>query len=157
MHRIQRTGNAHGTHVQAVLLEFPFQQADGQGGAVYGPAQFRPDIRHGANVILVTMGEDRADDAVPVGFQKSGIGNDQINAGGLAGGKGDAAIHQQQLAVEIVGHHVHADFAEAAQGDDVQLFVVFRRAQDGSSSASSETSRKCRFFSIMRPPMMEIS
>ena len=54
---------------QVMLLEFEFNERGRERQRVDGDVQFPDQIRHGADVVLMTMGQDQAADPVCVCFQ----------------------------------------------------------------------------------------
>ena len=89
-------------------------------------------IRHGADVVLMPVGEHQPDHVVqPVG-DRIEPRQDQVHAGMVVLGEQHAAVDQQQLAAELEHRHVAADVAETAERDDAHRV----RRQQGRASAS---------------------
>ena len=73
------------------------------------------EVRRGADVVLVTVGEhERLDgvEPVPDGVE---VGEDQVDAGVVVLGEQHAAVDDEQAVVVLEDGHVAADLAEAAQ------------------------------------------
>ena len=86
------------------------------------PVEAGPQVKDGAVMVLVAVGEDQAEDVVGVLLEKGGIGHDQLDTGLVRAAKGDPAIDHDPLAIveaaEAIGSHVHADLADAPKGDE---------------------------------------
>ena len=86
--------------------------------------QLRPDdrdisalpqqIRHGADMVLMTMGEHQADHVAQTFADRIESRQDQIDAWMIILGKQHATIDEQQLAVELDRCHVAANIAKTA-------------------------------------------
>ena len=113
-----------------VLAQLGLDEGQRQPGA--DERDVRPlaqQVRHGADVVLVPVGEhDRLDavEAVPDGVE---VGQDQVDARLVVLGEEHPAVDDQQPAVVLEDGHVAADLAEAAQRDDAQ--AVLGRAGGG--------------------------
>ena len=68
-------------------------------------------------MILVAVGEDHGPEPLPVLAKIGEIGDDVVHPGHLVVGKEEAAIHGHDVVSRFHQHHVEADLAEAAQGN----------------------------------------
>src|SRR6185369_1181010 len=113
-------GNQFHFPVQLVLLQLGTDQAERQGGAVDRDVQLQQDKGEGADVVFVPVGQaDRADVCGPLA-QPADIGDHVVDPEHVGGGKHQAAIDDENIVAVLVGHHVHADFAQAAESDNLQ-------------------------------------
>ena len=72
----------------------------------------------GADVVFMTVGEDDALHLAAVLAQVGQIRDDVIDAQHVIFREHQAGIHHQDLTVIFVDHHILANFAQSAQGDD---------------------------------------
>jgi hypothetical protein len=78
------------------------------------------EVRQGAGVVLVAVGDDDAAELVLV-FQHVGVvGQDQVDARLVVVGEHEAGVDEDHVAVAFERGHVLADAVEAAEGDDPQ-------------------------------------
>ena len=90
-------------------------------------APLAQQVRHGADVVLVRVGQHHGLDvveAIPDVFE---VGQDQVDAGLVGLGEQHPAVDDQQPAVVLEDGHVAADLAEPAQRDDAQAALGQRR------------------------------
>ena len=57
------------------------QHRRGEGGRIDRLVEGRPEVEHGAVVVLVAVGEDQRQDVVGIVLEEGGIGHDQLDAG----------------------------------------------------------------------------
>ena len=74
------------------------QHRGGEGGGVDRPVEGRPEVEHGAVVVLVAVGEDQRQHVVGVVLEECRVGHDQLDARLRRTGEGDAAIDDDPLA-----------------------------------------------------------
>ena len=77
-------------------------------------------VRDGADVVLVAVGEDDGLDVVEPVLDVGEVGQDQVDAGLVVLGEEDAAVDDEQPAVDLEDGHVAADVPQAAERDDPQ-------------------------------------
>ncbi len=89
------------------------------------PAQLRPEIGHRAEMILMRVGEQQADDVVPLLLEEAYVGKDDIDAGLGVAAEGDAHVDDEPfaraaapIAIEI---QVHPDLAHAAERQEDEI------------------------------------
>ena len=111
------------------LAEFRLQHRGGEGRRIDGhAAKPWPKIGHGAEMILMRMGEEQGLQVRALSLEEADIGKDHVDAGlGLAA-EGDAQIDDEPLAVVgrpiAVEIEVHADLPHAAKGDEHELWPL---------------------------------
>ena len=111
-----------------VLLQLQINQGQSQLGAVQGHGHLTQHIGGGADVVFVTMGQQKTPDALPVLDQIGYIGDDQIHAQHIFFGENGSAVHHKDIIT--VFHHgdVFAKFINAAKRDDLEsLFGICHR------------------------------
>ena len=133
---------------QAVLLELLAQQRQREPGADERDVRaLLEQVGHGADVVLVPVGEDQADHVVqPVGDRPE-AGQDQVDAGVVVLGEEDAAVHDQQLAVVLDDGHVAADVPEPAERGDAH-----RGPGQGRGGVQTGTSHVARPYRCRAEP-----
>ena len=72
-------------------------------------------------MILVSVGEQNAANAVFVHFQVGDVGDDQVDAGHVFLGESQAAVDDDHVVVIFHHRHVLADLAQSAKGNDADL------------------------------------
>ena len=93
-----------------------------------GRAKVRPKFGERADVVLVRMGDDDADQILLRLLDETEVRHDEIDARQVLTGEGDAEIDHQPLArvfgaVAVQGA-IHADLAQAAERDEHELAVI---------------------------------
>ena len=84
-------------------------------------------VGHGADVVLVPVGEHDRLDVVEAVQDRREVGQDQVDAGLVDVREEHPAVDDQQLAVVLEDGHVAADGAETAERDDPQAALGQRR------------------------------
>jgi len=101
---------------QAVLTQLLAHQRQGEPGAEDGKVAATPQqVRDGADVVLVAMGQHQRLRLVEPVLDQMQAGQDQVDAGVLLGREEHPAVDEQQFAVDLEGAHVPADVAVPAQ------------------------------------------
>ena len=82
--------------------------------------QLRPEVDDGAEMVFMGVGQHEADQVLPLFFEETDIGHDEIDAGQMfLVAKGHAEIDRQPGALMAVAkpidRQVHADLADAAE------------------------------------------
>ena len=112
--------------IAAPLGELGAQHAGRERRRVDGRLEARPQLDHRADVVLVRVRDEDADEIAAVLLDEAHVGQDHVDAGvELALGEGDPAIDHEPLArirrpvaIEV---EVHADLAEAAKAHEHEL------------------------------------
>ena len=119
-----------------MLLELLLDQRQRQPGAddrdVGALAQ---QVGHAADVVLVAVGEDDADDLVEAVPDPAEVGQDHVDARLVLLGEQHPAVDDQQLARVLEDGHVAADLAEPAEGDDAQAVPAAASGASGARDA----------------------
>ncbi len=118
---------------QPVLAQLAFQQPAGQRrGIDWGLQPLFDHVGQAADVVFVAVGQEDAFDRVQLIQQVFDVGDHDIYAVHLRGGEHQAHINDDDVVVVFHNHHIFADFAHAAQGQDAQkgrfgpLFFILR-------------------------------
>ena len=95
------------------------EQGEGQLGAdERDVAALAEEVRRGADVVLVAVGEHQRLDLVEAVPDRVEVGEDQVDARVVLLGEEDAAVDDQQPLVVLEDGHVATDLAEPAERDD---------------------------------------
>ena len=104
------------------------QQAGGEARRIDLDAKARPEFGKRADMILMRMGDDDADEVFLDLFDEFHVRQDQIDARQVVAGEGHADIDQQPFALlggaEAIERAIHADLAKTAKRREDQ-FVLF--------------------------------
>ena len=131
-HRIARLDhvqrNASG---QPVLLQLVFAQRQRQLRSVYRRREIPQHIRHRADMILMAVRNEIAAELFLIVLQIARVRNHQIDARHILARENRSDIHHNQIVLILINRHVLADFAQAAQRDDLEsrLFAAFAQWQ----------------------------
>ena len=91
-------------------------------------AEPRPQLGQRADVILVGMSDDNADQILLRFFDEGDVGHQQIDAGQVLAGEGETDVDHQPFAgarrAEAVERTIHADLAETAKRSENQFVGV---------------------------------
>ena len=110
---------------QAVLVELRLHEPERQaGGPDLADRHLAHQVRQAADVILVRVGEDDAQDVLSV--EVAEVRQDQVDAEVLVAREREAGVDDQQLAGDLEDGHVLADLAEPAERDHAQDVVAHR-------------------------------
>jgi hypothetical protein len=110
-----------GRVLELVLLELGLQEGQRQLRADdRDVAALAQQVRDAADVVLVAVRQDDADDVLEAVADRSEVREDQVDAGLGLLGEEDAAVDDQDLAAVLERRHVAADLAESSQRDDAQ-------------------------------------
>src|SRR5947207_4709137 len=111
------------------------------------------------------MGEHDALEVPPLGLEKANIGHDQVDAGDLRVGEGNAHVDAKPFppaaGAEAVQREVHADLADAAERHEQKLVVSLRHGQPvlaiGNTSPAEIASRAPSAFRNRSAPSLSIA
>jgi hypothetical protein len=104
-----------------VLVELALNVGEGELGAVDGNVQFGEDPRKTADVVLVAMREDDGADEGTVFDEVADVGNNDVDAEELFLGEHEAGVDDDDVVPETEGEAVHAELAQPAERDNLQL------------------------------------
>jgi hypothetical protein len=108
-----------GRSQQTVLVELGLDQAERQPRRPHlRDPDLAQEVRQGADVVLVTVGQDDRANALGVVAQVAHVGQDQVDAEVLVPREREARVDDHDLASLLEDGHVLADLAEAAERDD---------------------------------------
>ncbi len=111
------------------LLQLVGDQAGGEGRGVERHAEIGGHIGNRADMILMAVGEDDAEQVLAALLDELEVGQDQFDARIARIGEGHAKIDHQPFAVAAIEIDVHADLAGAAEGEEEKFF---RRGRQNS-------------------------
>ncbi len=122
-------GDGLGDRLDPVFLQLRLDEGQRQLGAHQGDVGAQAQqVRDGADVVLVAVGQDDGDDVIEAVLDVGEIGQDQVDAGLGFLGEEDAAVDDEQLAVDFEDGHVAADLPQSAERNDPQgVLGQFRR------------------------------
>ncbi len=121
-----------------MFLELGFGEREGQARADQRQVALEPEqVRNRADVIFVAVCEDDADDVIEAVLEGLEVGKDEVHSRLVLFGEEHAAVHDEDLAVELEDRHVAADLAEAPQRDDAKRPRLERgRGENGVGHAT---------------------
>ena len=103
----------------AMFGEFGLQEGQGEFASVDRDLRTRTqEVRDGADVVFVAVGQDDARDLVQPILDRREVGQDQVNPRLGFLGEQDAAIDDEQRSIHLEHRHVAADLTEAADRQD---------------------------------------
>ena len=118
---------------QVMLFELELNDRRRQRRCIDRHVKLLEHIRDRANVVLVSVRDDHAADAVFVGLQVADVRDDHVNAVEVLIRKAHAAVDKEHILAILVNGEVLADLTEPAERDDFQfgchsylLYVRFR-------------------------------
>ena len=105
--------------LEPVLAQLGVEQGEGQLGAdERDVAALAQEVRRGADVVLVAVGQHQRLDLVEAVSDRVEVGQDQVDARVVLLGEEHAAVDDQQPLVVLEDGHVATDLAEPAERDD---------------------------------------
>ena len=110
---------------QPLLLELAGDQAGGERRRVERHAEIVGEIGDGADMVLMAVGEDDAEQVVAPLLDEGEVGQDQLDARIGRVGEGHAEIDHDPFALAAVEIDVHADLARAAEREEEQFLAGF--------------------------------
>ncbi len=119
LHRVQiRFGQG------AVARQLHFQQPAGEGRGVDGGLNLGQHMVQRADVILVAVGDDDPAHLIAAAEHIIKIGDDVIHAQHIAVGEHQAGIHNQDLALIFIHHHIFTNFPQSTQGHNANCLFI---------------------------------
>ena len=98
-------------------------QRQRERGAVNRHVQLRKQKRNAADVVFMAVRQDQAADHLPVFLQVGEIGRDDVDAQQFRIGKHHSRIDDDDVVAVTDGHRVHAELAQSAQRNYLQLAI----------------------------------
>ena len=74
-------------------------------------------------MVFVAVGEEQAADMLAILFQVGEVGGDDVDAQQFGVGEHHAGVDDDDVVAVAEGHGVHAELAEAAEGDYLKFAV----------------------------------
>jgi hypothetical protein len=106
--------------IDAVFLELRAEQGQREGRAVNGPIDQGPNVGHPADVILVTVRQQKRRRAWLALLQIREVRYQKIDAGQLGSREHHTGIDNDSRLVRRDDHRVHPEFTEPAKRDNLQ-------------------------------------
>ena len=106
---------------KSVFLQLEANEPGCQSGRVHRAVEFPHHIGHGADVVLVSVGEDNAAHAVFVFDQITDVGDDDIDPVHILIRKSHAAVNDEYILSIFIEIHILADLIETAKRHDFQF------------------------------------
>ena len=101
-----------------MLAEPLGDQRERQRRAEDGHARLPEQVGQRADMVLVAVGQEDGAEAVPLGERVGEVGDHAVDAGQFVGvGEHEPAVDRDEIVAGLDEHHVEADLAEPAQGD----------------------------------------
>ena len=128
--------------VELVLLDLVAEQAAGERRGVDRHArELGQDVRQGADVVLVGMGDQERLDVGAALLEVGDVGDDEVDPEHLLVGEHEAAVDDDDLVAVLEDVHVLADLPHPAERDDAERLVDWSdRACMGSVWAQKSVS-----------------
>ena len=106
---------------QIMLFELEFNKRRSERSRVYGNVQVMNNIRHCADMILVTVGYNNAAHLFGICFKIRNVGNNNVNAVHILVRKAKSAVNNDYIRAKFNGCHILADLSKTAKGNDFKL------------------------------------
>ena len=107
----------------ALLLELAANQPGGERRRVERHAEIGGKIGDRADMVLVAVGQDDAEQVLPPPLDEVEVGQHEVDAGIGGIGEGQAEVDHHPFAVAAVEIDVHADLARAAERAEEEFVV----------------------------------
>ncbi len=140
---------------QTMLFELPFEQRERELRAINRHIQLGEYPGQSANVILVTVREHDRSDLVAVLRQVADVRNDNVDAEQLFFGKHEAGIDDNDVVLPSEGHAVHAELAQAPEGDHTK-FILCHFWLDSTPLQTHDRIRVAREHVALAPSSPDI-
>src|SRR6267142_986186 len=102
---------------QAGFFEALFDQRECETRAKDRNIEIAKDVRKRADVIFVSVGENDGADEMTILLEVGDVRNDKVNAEELGFREHHTGVYDDDVVAEAKRHHVHAKFAETAEGN----------------------------------------
>ena len=102
--------------LDTMLREAVFDERGSIGRSVDGDSNVSQQVRQGANVVLVSVGDHDRTELLALGSQPLEVGVDELRT--IFIGESDAAVDGDRAVATSQHGAVHADLVEAAQGGE---------------------------------------
>ena len=116
-----RTVVSRAARLVIVLRKLRLDEREREGRAVDGALENLEDVRHGADVVLVSMRQDQGGDVVLL--QLAQVRDDEVDPEQLGLGEHHASIDEDGSVAAGDNHHVHAELAQAPERHELERRV----------------------------------
>ena len=106
---------------QIVFFELELDNRSREGCGIDRHVDFFQDMRNRADMVLVTVRDDHAANAVAVVLQIGDIRNDAVNAVKLSVRKSHTAVDEKDIFAVLINGQVFSDLTQTAQRNDFQF------------------------------------
>ncbi len=117
-----------------------FEQPGRESRREDAASQLRPKIGHGADMVLVRMGDDEAEQILPDPLDEAEIRQQQVDARQVRPREGQTAVHHDPFAPfrrpEAVKRGIHADFAQASERAEDEFFAAVHHFRSSNYDAA---------------------
>ena len=131
--------------LEPVLVDLVLDQRQREGGAEHRPVDPRQHVRHGADVVLVAVGEHQRRDAAAALVEVVERRHDQVDARQIGLREHRAGVDEEGGLPTRHGQHVQAELAKPAQRHDIdrrRCLRVTRHGHRNPSQARTWTQRR---------------
>src|SRR5262249_460077 len=120
----------------------PLYQGQGKRRAVDRDIHFRQQERDGADVVFVAVRQDQPADMLAILLQIGKIRGYDVNPKEFGLREHHPGVDHDNILAEANRHGMHAEFAQTAEWNDLQLAVAHRRisVSDWNSTCYTSTS-----------------
>ncbi len=122
---------------QPLFLELAGDQIGRERGGIERHLEIGREIGNRADMVLMPVGQDDADQFLAALLDEFQFGQDQVDPRIIGVGEGQAEIDHQPFALGAVEIDVHANLARPAEGQEKQFFA-------GSHSVRAFAARRAR-------------
>src|SRR3990170_4803304 len=134
--------------LEPLLGEAVAQEAQRQAGAVDGDVEFAEEERDGADVVLVSVGEQEGAEVGRRFTQNGKVRKDVVDPQHRVVGEQEAGVDQQRRSAVVEQHGVEADLAQPAQRDHTKRHRSPFVLEGMSPSIDVEQARAARIRSL---------
>ena len=106
-----------------MFFEAAFHQGECEVGAVDGNVELAEEERNGADVILMSVGQDQGADVFAMLLQVGEIRRNNVHAKEFRVGEHHSRVDYDDVVTVADRHRVHPELAESAERDDLQLTI----------------------------------
>ena len=123
------------------LLELVLDQGHGQIRAVHGGVELLQSVGHGADMVLVAVGDDEAPELLPVLLQIGHVRDHHVDARHIVVRERQSAVDDHDVLPVLEEGHILSDLAHAPQGDELQFGFFLSHSLSYASAARLRGSR----------------
>jgi hypothetical protein len=108
-------------HRAGVLFQLAFDVGQRELGRVDRHVEFGKNPGQCADVVFVAVRQDDAANVLAILDEITDVGDDDVDAEEFGFGEHQSGVDDDNVVGPANGHAVHAEFAESAEGDDLQF------------------------------------